>query len=462
MGAGVSSWRLANAVSSLGQLGVVSGVALDVILARRLQDGDIDGSVRSALGHFPLPAIAAKIVKRYFIKGGRAEGHPYKTVPMHSLSPGRDLIELTIAANFVEVFLAREGHACDVGINYLEKIQLPLLPSIYGAMLAGVAYVLVGAGIATRIPGVLDRFTNHESATYEIAVSGDGVEPLSVCFDPAEHSGGTLLARLQRPYFFPIIASNVLATTMVKRSNGRVDGFVIEASQAGGHNAPPRGKLQLDALGQPVYGEKDVVDLARIAELGLPFWLAGGQATAEKLRIALAAGAAGIQVGTAFAFCEESGLAPDLRAAVTRKAVAGTNKVFTDPLCSPTRFPFKIVELAGTLSESDLYKNRERVCDLGFLREVFRGEDGRIGYRCASEPVDAFVSKGGDAEETNGRKCLCNALVANIGQPQLRIAGNELPLLTAGDDLVEIGRFLRDGRTAYTAADVVGAILGNS
>ena len=33
MGAAVSDWRLANAVSSHGQLGVVSGTALDAILA---------------------------------------------------------------------------------------------------------------------------------------------------------------------------------------------------------------------------------------------------------------------------------------------------------------------------------------------------------------------------------------------------------------------------------------------
>ena len=38
MGVGVSSWRLARAVSALGQLGVVSGTALDQVLARRLQD----------------------------------------------------------------------------------------------------------------------------------------------------------------------------------------------------------------------------------------------------------------------------------------------------------------------------------------------------------------------------------------------------------------------------------------
>ena len=46
MGAGVSSWRLARVVSRLGQLGVVSGTALDQILVRRLQAGDPDGQVR--------------------------------------------------------------------------------------------------------------------------------------------------------------------------------------------------------------------------------------------------------------------------------------------------------------------------------------------------------------------------------------------------------------------------------
>lgn len=37
MGIGVSAWTLARAVSRLGQLGVVSGTALEAVLARRLQ-----------------------------------------------------------------------------------------------------------------------------------------------------------------------------------------------------------------------------------------------------------------------------------------------------------------------------------------------------------------------------------------------------------------------------------------
>jgi len=89
------------------------------------------------------------------------------------------------------------------------------------------------------------------------------------------------LPPLRRPWFLAIIASNTLAITMVKKANGRVDGFIIEGPTAGGHNAPPRGKLQVNDIGEPIYGERDVVDLPKMCELGLPFWLAGGYGSAE-------------------------------------------------------------------------------------------------------------------------------------------------------------------------------------
>src|SRR3974390_410776 len=80
MGAGVSSWRLAQAVSRLGHLGVVSGTALDLILARRLQDGDPGGYMRRGLGHFPIPKIADRIWQEYYVPDGKAERAPYKTL----------------------------------------------------------------------------------------------------------------------------------------------------------------------------------------------------------------------------------------------------------------------------------------------------------------------------------------------------------------------------------------------
>jgi len=242
----------------------------------------------------------------------------------------------------------------------------------------------------------------------------------------------------------------------VKKSTGRVDGFVVERPTAGGHNAPPRGLLQLGASGEPVYGPKDDVDLSQMKELGLPFWVGGSCAAPETLRELRAQGAAGVQVGTLFAFCEESGLAEDLKREVRRMAVRGEGRIFTDPLASPTRFPFKVVRLGGTISEKEVYEARTRICDMGYLREAYRREDGTLGYRCPSEPAEDYVKKGGRPEETQGRKCLCNGLLANIGHPQVRKDGRrELPLLTSGDDINRIARFLAEGKESYTAGEVV-------
>lgn len=218
--------------------------------------------------------------------------------------------------------------------------------------------------------------------------------------------------------------------------------------------------MELNEDGEPVYGERDRVDLAKMRELGLPFWLAGGYGSPEKLREALDAGAAGVQMGTAFAFCDESGLREDYKRPLLADSAAGVAKVRTDPQASPTGFPFKIAQLEGTLSEQKVYEARARICDVGYLREAYRKDDGSIGYRCASEPVTIYVSKGGKVEDTVGRKCLCNALLANMGLAQIRNGKHVEPgLVTAGDDLTGISRFLSPGATGYTAADVVARML---
>ncbi len=460
MGAGVSNWRLAQAVSRLGQLGVVSGTALDQIFARRLQDGDPCGHMHRGLDAFPFPAMAERIWQRYYIAGGKGERTPYRPVPRHEKDNPRELIELDIVSNFVEVFLAREGHHYPVGINYLEKIQTAHLATIYGAMLAGVGTVIMGAGIPLKIPGLLDGYVEHHAAEYTIHVTGslEG-EDTTAHFNPREYMECEL-GPLTRPNFFAIVSSNTLATTMVKKANGRVDGLVVEMKTAGGHNAPPRGKIQLSDAGEPIYGERDAIDIAKLCELGVPFWLAGGYGHPEKLREALAQGAAGVQVGTAFEFSEESGLREDYKHALLQKAMAGEAMVFTDPLASPTRFPFKVARLEGTGSEPDVYAARPRICDLGFLHEPYRTPEGTIGYRCAAEPASVYVAKGGSVEDAAGRKCLCNALLANIGYPQVRNGSRtEQGIVTAGDDLCSIPLFLPAGQSTYSAADVVAKLL---
>ncbi len=461
MGVGVSNWRLAQTVSRIGQLGVVSGTALDQVFVRRLADGDIGGYMRRGLDAFPFPDMARRLWQEYFVPGGKAPDAPYPTTPMHQRRDPRKLVELCMVANFVEVFLAREGHKNPVGINFLEKVQLPHLASIYGAMLAGVGYVLMGAGIPLHIPGVLDAFAADRPAEYKLAVTGavqGQGEDTMMHFSPTDFAEGRLPV-LTRPRFLAIVSSNTLATTMLRRASGRVDGFVIETPIAGGHNAPPRGKLQLSETGEPVYGERDRVNIPEMREMGVPFWLAGGFGNAEKLREALEQGAAGIQVGTAFAFSEESGLRADLKNKLLAQAVAGKGEVFTDPLASPTGFPFKVAQLEGTSSAFNIYQERKRVCDLGYLREPY-ADGEKIGYRCAAEPVANYLSKGGKIEDTVGRKCLCNALLANIGLAQLRKDDAVEPaLVTVGDDLNTIANFLAPGRSSYSATDVVKSLL---
>ncbi|MBE2215062.1 MAG: nitronate monooxygenase [Opitutaceae bacterium] len=462
MGVAVSNWRLARAVSHLGQLGVVSGTIIGVVLARRLQQGDPGGHMRRALAHFPIPAVAERVMRSFFVEGGKAPDAAFKAVPMPGVAPSAAWTELNVAGGFAEVFLAREGHDHPVGINLLEKIQVATLASLFGAMLAGVGYVIMGAGIPRLIPGALDRFAVGEPAELKVDTEGaaPGAEAVSR-FDPqAFFEGHGPAPRLERPRFIAIVSSATLAITLARKSNGRVDGFVVESEVAGGHNAPPRGPLQLSPAGEPVYGPRDAVDFAKIRELGLPFWRAGSRGDPEGLAAARALGAEGIQVGTAFAFCEESGIEPHIRRQVLQLAREGGARVFTDPLASPTGFPFKVVQAGGTLSGQAEYAARERICDLGYLRQAYVKEDGTLGYRCAAEPEADWVRKGGAPAELAGRKCLCNGLLATVGLAQVRTEGGaELPLITAGDEVARVARFLPPDAETYTAADVVKHLL---
>ena len=454
MGIGVSSWTLARAVSRAGQLGVVSGTAVDTVLVRRLQDGDPGGHVRRAMAAFPIARAAEHALERYYLPRGRRAGAAYAVLPMYRQSVRVDREQVTMLANFVEVWLAKEGHDGVVGINLLTKVQMPNLASLYGAILAGVDYVLMGAGIPREIPGALDALARHEPASLKMDVEGEtSATPTLLAFDPRRHWSPP--GALTRPRFLPIVSATSLAATLARKANGRVDGFVVEGPTAGGHNAPPRGQPRFNADGEPLYGERDVVDIARMRELGLPFWLAGSRASEGAVLEAREQGAAGVQVGTLFAYCAESGLAPAVRKEVLAGITRGVTRIRTDPRASPTGYPFKVVEVEGMARQDDA---RQRVCDLGYLRTAYRAPDGKLGYRCAAEPVESYVAKGGDAADTVGRRCLCNGLTANIGLPQRRENEEELPLVTSGDDLASIVTLARSSGE-YTATDVIEHLL---
>jgi hypothetical protein len=140
-----------------------------------------------------------------------------------------------------------------------------------------------------------------------------------------------------------------------------------------------------------------------------------------------------------------------------------TLDVRTDGRASPTGFPFKVVQQKGTIAEPAVHDARGRICDLGYLRTLFRRPDGTVGYRCPSEPIDAFVRKGGEVAETEGRLCLCNGLLATAGHAQVRTEGDawveEPPLLTLGQDLGGARQLLEAHPHGWSATDVLTWLL---
>jgi nitronate monooxygenase len=456
MGIGVSGYRLAGAVARAGGLGVVSGTAIDTVMVRRLQLGDADGATRRALERFPYRGIAERILQTYFVAGGKKSAAPFRLLPLPSASMSQRRSELVVAANYVEVALAKEGHDGVIGVNYLEKLRAPMLASLLGALIAGVDVVLIGAGIPAQIPDVLTKLSAWQPAELRSPVAGSA-ETLALRLDPRE-LGGPPISPVVRPAFIPIVSSHVIAKALMKRANGAVDGFVVEHHRAGGHNAPPRKARGSD--GQS-YGPLDEPELEEFRRLGPPFWLAGGVTSAESVRVALAAGAAGVQLGTPFAYCEESGIDDLIKRDVIDRARARQLSVVTDFQASPTGYPFKRV-VRGDTGDAELQalRARKRTCDLGYLREL-AVHQGALVHRCAGEPEDSYLHKGGAREDTVNKLCLCNQLLATVGLGQQRNTGEELPLLTAGEEIASIAGFIKPGATSYTASDVLEVLRGS-
>jgi len=500
MGVYVSNWRLARAVAATrpGQTaGTVSGTALDVVYVRLLQLGDPGGHARRALRAFDTAfgtGIGQKIVDRYFIDGGKAPEDRFARAPMQlvhmqpavpsmpqaagdraqvPLALEADVIELLIATGFAEVWLAKEGHPGTVFINFLNKIELPLIYVMYGAMLAGVDGVIVGAGNPDGLPAICSRLAAHAAVTRTLPVLYQQAgEEFALAFDPQQIAGGAFARQpLKRPAFLAIVSLDGLVQALAASASEAPDGFIIEHHTAGGHNANPVGPLRKDDQGQPIYGDKDAPDLAAIRGVGRPFWLAGGYGSRAKLAEARAAGATGVQIGSVFALAEESGMQPEYRAAILHELRSGTDDVslVRTTMFSPTGFAFKVVQLKGTLAEQAVYEQRRRVCDIGLLQQIGGSSTSDAGtrtifQRCAAAPVEAYVNKRGLRRNTEERRCLCNGLLACVGLGQAterRGERQEEPaIVTLGNHLEGIRRLSRQGQTHYWARDVVDDMLG--
>jgi NAD(P)H-dependent flavin oxidoreductase YrpB (nitropropane dioxygenase family) len=449
MGFGIATWPLAREVSLLGGLGTVSGVALELLLTFNLERGDSGGHYRRALRHFPFPRFAQMVIDEFYIEEGNPRGLTPRAVPVFTTSPSQLLIALTVCANFAVVWLAKEGHDRPISINYLEKIQLPHPYAITGAMLARVDFITMGAGTAFDIAGMIRSILAGKEATYPVSIFGGKIKFHMMRFHP-ESFFGEKLPQMKLPGFIPIIASNLLGKIYKKElPPGSVQGFVVEQESAAGHNAPPRTRIP-DGQGgtRLVYGFKDEIDWAEMAGFGIPFWIGGDCASPEKLEWAKSLGARGTQTGSIWAFSEGSGMDKDIRRRVRKLGFEGKLRVRTAYRFSPTNFPFKVVELDGTLSDPSILENFPRVCNYGVLVSLYEEPDGSIGRRCPAEPVESFVSKGGKEEDTVGRGCLCKCLLAAAG-----FGG--IPIVTHGDGSDFFRHLMSGPDDSYTVTDAM-------
>jgi NAD(P)H-dependent flavin oxidoreductase YrpB (nitropropane dioxygenase family) len=456
MGVAVSNWKLAKAVSEHGGMGVVSGTAIDAVLIRRLESGDEGGHVRRALAAFPNQETANHILEKYFIEGGKAADVSYSNAPKLLIDASRHSNDLLIVGAFVEVWLAKEGHDGPVGINFLEKIQMGSAAGIIGAMIAKVDYVIMGAGIPREIPRFITEIAQKKASYITIDILNG--ESQRITLDPAEFIDVTKFDFV-RPMFLAIIISDILAAYLARDESSRPDGFIIEGPSAGGHNAPPRGKIEFDADHEPIYGPRDLANLEKMQKYGYPYWLAGGFGARGKLAQALELGAVGVQVGTLFALCSDSGFTDNIRNQILDTLRDGTFEIHTDMLASPTGFPIKIVSLPGTTALPDVFAARPKLCDMGYLREPIMLKSGRVDYRCPSEPEKPYLKKDGNIEETVGRKCLCNGLFSNIGLGQHRRDGyDEAPIVTLGSDVDGCKELIKEFPGGWNAAQALDFI----
>jgi nitronate monooxygenase len=451
MGVNISCSDIVGEVSSNScpgreTLGTLSGVALEKVMTRQLGQGGptADAIVRS-LKSFPFHGIAEEIIDRYY-------NNPHPNIPALTINPPNSLINLIVCANYAFVKMAKSCHCSPVSINYLEKIQMPHVYAIFGAMLAGVDFITMGAGIPNQIPGLVNAYLENQPGTYKIPVEGGDTNGHVMSFDP-----GSFFCKeippLKRPLFIPIVSSNVLATVLMKKlPEGSIYGFVVEEPTAGGHNAPPRNKVS--------YGEKDQVDYEGIAKLGLPFWIGGSRACPEKLKEAISLGASGIQVGSIFALARESGMDPKIRQEILKRGFNGTLEIRTDMEVSPTGFPFKVVDLPGTISDSAVFRDRKRACDQCVLVSLYKKPDGSIGYRCPSESPVNFVRKGGKSEDTENRGCICNGLISAAGL-RFENEDHEPAIVTLGDDVEFLKHLMRDENGSYSAVQVIRYLFGD-
>ena len=249
MGVGVSGWRLGRAVALAGQLGVVSGLGLDILLARRLQLGDPEDHLRRALARFPFPAVAEQIVDRYFVDGGIDPEAPSARCRDLRCARAGTAPNSPSPPTSSRSSSPRRGTAGSSASTSSRRSRSPTPASRLRRDARGRRLRTDGRRLPNRDPrpprrlrgGTAGRRDDHDPGR-----RGAGHHRLSL--DPGALRGPR--PNSHDPKFLAIISSTMLAIYLAREVTDASDGFVVEGLAAGGHNARPRGPLHPGQAGR--------------------------------------------------------------------------------------------------------------------------------------------------------------------------------------------------------------------
>jgi nitronate monooxygenase len=145
----------------------------------------------------------------------------------------------------------------------------------------------------------------------------------------------------------------------------------------------------------------------------------------------------------------------DLKRNLRSEIAAGNIEVRCSPDVSPSGYPFMLGQEKGTLSDKEIYEKRNMnrpACKHGYLVQDYWKSDGSIGFRCSAEPVEIYKRKGGKEEDTKGKVCLCEGLIATVAGH----AGGDPAIITLGKDLSSVKEIMRNKEDGmYSAEEAV-------
>lgn len=417
MGAGVSRYWLSRKAARLGALGIVSSVGLRTIIVEAVRRGD--KQVIAMAKTFPFAQHRDELLS--FASGGFRHR---RAVPQDGYGDvGKLAARLTVISTFIEVSLAKKGHHGKIGINVMWKLSTSVLPTILGALLAGVDALICGAGVPMELEEIVDSIRAGKTELSFDPLYGT-TTPVSFEFnrEVVEYLRG---CRYRRPKLIPILSNYAFCRKIVKKWRIPPDFIILEDWKAGGHNQNPRNKVEHSDVSDGIETYFD-----EVLTLGVRVVVAGGFEYGGNRTDFLywrRRGAWGIQVGSRFALCKESGWDRKWRDLIIQMNRRGETVIMTDHEASPTGFAIKVVVVPGTLSDPEVYNRRERSCLYGCLRRGHTFVDPETGETrttliCPAMPLSMYQRLCPDKtreeclKECGGQVvCLCSALLATIG-----------------------------------------------